>query len=99
MKRKWVVSSVTYPGSEVIKVEFFSTYRFKMFEGSTWNFISNNNKGNMALTANNCPSFSSPITWFVRRSVHFESAGRRRKAKKVRDGYILNVYKSRTAFN
>jgi hypothetical protein len=80
MKRKWVVSSVTYPGSEVIKVNSFQLTDSKCFEGSTWNFISNNNKGNMALTANNCPSFSSPITWFVRRSVHFESAGRRRKS-------------------
>jgi hypothetical protein len=93
MKGNWVINSVSYPGSEVIKVNSFQLADSKCFEGSTWKFISNNNKGNMALTANNCPSFSSPITWFVNKDDQFVlkvlDAGE--KAKKVRDGYILNV--------
>jgi len=93
MKGNWVISSVYYPGSEVIKVNSFQLADSKCFEGSTWKFISNNNKGNMALTANNCPSFSSPITWFVNKDGQFIlkvlDAGE--KAKKVRDGYILYV--------
>lgn len=93
MKGNWVISSVYYPGSEVIKVNSFQLADSKCFEGSTWKFISNNNKGNMALTANNCPTFSSPITWYVNKEGQFVlkvlDAGE--KAKKVRDGYILMV--------
>jgi hypothetical protein len=93
MKGNWVISSVTYPGSEVIKVNSFQLADSKCFEGSTWKFISNNNKGEMALTNYNCPAFSSPITWFVNKEGQFVlkvlDAGE--KAKKVRDGYILYV--------
>ncbi|MBX9887383.1 MAG: lipocalin family protein [Flavobacteriaceae bacterium] len=93
MKGNWVISSVTYPGSEVIKVNSFQLADSKCFEGSTWKFISNNNKGEMALTGYNCPAFSSPITWFVNKDGQFVlkvlDAGE--KAKKVRDGYILYV--------
>jgi hypothetical protein len=93
MKGNWVISSVTYPGSEVIKVNSFQLADSKCFEGSTWKFISNNNKGEMALTSYNCPAFSSPITWFVNKEGQFVlkvlDAGE--KAKKVRDGYILYV--------
>jgi hypothetical protein len=38
--RNWVISSVTYPGSEVIKVNSFQLADSKCFEGSTWKFIS-----------------------------------------------------------
>ena len=93
IKGNWVISSVTYPGSEYIKVNSFQIADSKCFEGSTWKFISNNNKGNMALTKAGCTSFSSPITWFVNKEGQFVlkvlDAGI--KAKKVRDGYILNV--------
>ena len=93
MKGNWVISSVTYPGSEVIKVNSFQLADSKCFEGSTWKFISNTNKGEMALTSYNCPAFSSPITWFVNKEGQFVlkvlDAGE--KAKKVRDGYILYV--------
>ncbi|MET0760605.1 MAG: hypothetical protein ABWZ56_09310 [Flavobacterium sp.] len=93
MKGNWVISSVTYPGSEYIKVNSFQLADSKCFEGSTWKFISNNNKGEMALTKVGCPAFSSPITWFVNRESQFVlkvlNAGE--KAKKVRDGYVLKV--------
>ncbi|MET0944809.1 MAG: lipocalin family protein [Flavobacterium sp.] len=93
MKGNWVISSVTYPGSEYIKVNSFQLADSKCFEGSTWKFISNNNKGEMALTKSGCSSFSSPITWFVNRESQFVlkvlNAGE--KAKKVRDGYVLKI--------
>lgn len=93
IKGNWVISSVTYPGSEYIKVNSFQIADSKCFEGSTWKFISNNNKGEMALTNRSCPAFSSPITWFVNREGQFVlkilDAGE--KAKRVRDGYILNM--------
>ena len=93
MKGDWVIVSVTYPGSEYIKVNSFQIADSKCFEGSTWKFISNNNKGEMALTNANCPAFSSPITWYVNKDGKFVlkvlNAGE--KAKKVRSGYLLDV--------
>lgn len=91
IKGSWVISSVSYPGSEYIKVNSFQIADSKCFEGSTWKFISNNNKGNMDLTKSDCLVFNSPITWFVNKNGQFVlkilDAGE--KAKKVRDGYIL----------
>lgn len=93
MKGNWVISSVTYPGSEYIKVQSFDLADSQCFEGSTWKFISNNNKGDMALMKQDCMSFSSPISWFVNKEGQFVlkvlNAGE--KAKKVRNGYILNM--------
>jgi len=93
LKGSWVISSVTYPGSEYIKVNSFQLADSKCFEGSTWKFISNNNRGNMALTKYDCPVFSSPITWFINQNGEFIlkilDAGE--KAKKVRDGYVLQL--------
>ena len=95
MKGDWVISSVTYPGSEYIKVQSFNLADSQCFEGSNWKLISNNNKGEMALTKTDCISFNSPISWFVNKEGQFVlkvlNAGE--KAKKVRDGYILNVAK------
>lgn len=93
IKGNWVISSVSYPGSEYIKVNSFQLADSKCFVGSTWKFVSNNNKGNMALTKYDCPVFSSPITWFVNSQGQFVlkilNAGE--KARKVRDGYILYI--------
>lgn len=93
IKGDYSITSVTYPGSDYIKVNSFSLADSQCFVGSTWKFVSNNNTGNMALTNASCPSFSSNITWFINKEGQFVmkvlSAGD--KAKRVRDGYILNV--------
>lgn len=93
IKGDWVVSKVTYPGSDYIKVNSFQIADSKCFVGSTWHFISNNNKGSMALTKAECPAFSSPIVWSVNKEGQFVlkilDAGE--KAKKVRDGYVLRL--------
>ena len=93
IKGDWVISNVTYPGSDYIKVSSFQIADSKCFVGSTWHFISNNNKGSMALTKADCPAFSSPIVWSVNKEGQFVlkilDAGE--KAKKVRDGYVLRV--------
>jgi hypothetical protein len=101
MKGDWVISSVTYPGSEFIKVQSFNLADSQCFQGSNWKLVSNNNKGEMSLTKSDCPSFSSPISWFVNKDGQFVlkvlNAGD--KAKKVRDGYILNMAnQSETSF-
>lgn len=100
IKGDWTITSVTYPGSEYIKVTSFQLADSKCFEGSAWKFVSNNNKGTMTLTQANC-AFSSPITWFVNKDGQFVlkvlNAGE--KAKKVRDGYVLTLAnQSETSF-
>lgn len=93
IKGNWVVTKVTYPGFDYVKVNSFQIADSKCFEGSTWNFKSNNNKGSMNLTKSGCPAFSSPIIWSVNKEGQFVlkvlNAGE--KAKKVRDGYVLKV--------
>ncbi|MWB94564.1 hypothetical protein GON26_09330 [Flavobacterium sp. GA093] len=93
LKGNWVLTNVSYPGSDYIKVNSFDLADSKCFIGSTWNFISNNNKGSMALTSPSCTSFSSPIVWSINNQGLFVlkilDAGV--KAKKVRDGYLLKV--------
>lgn len=93
IKGDWQITSVTFPGSDYIKVNSFQIADSKCFEGSAWKFISNNNKGNVTLTKSNCPAFSSPITWFVNKEGQFIlkilDAGE--KARKVREGYVLSL--------
>lgn len=92
VKGTWTISSVTYPGSDYIKVTSFDIADSKCLVGSTWKFISNNNKGEMALNNSSCTSFSSPITWYINKDGNFVmKIINETKAKKVVDGYILTV--------
>lgn len=93
IKGDWVITNVSYPGSDYIAVNSFQIADSKCFVGSTWHFISNNNKGNMSLTKAGCPAFSSPIVWSINKDGVFVlkivEAGT--KAKKVTQGYLLRV--------
>lgn len=92
LKGEWTVSSVTYPGSDYIKVNSFDLADSKCFVGSQWKFISNNNKGNMALSSPSCTSFSSPITWFINKEGQLIlKIINDTKSKKVLTGYVLTV--------
>jgi hypothetical protein len=92
IKGDWSISSVTYPGSDVIKVTSFDLADSKCFIGSTWKFISNNNKGQMTINSPKCTAYSTPITWFINKEGQFvmkilDEA----KSKTVKSGYILNI--------
>ncbi len=92
MKGNWTITAVNYPGSNVIKVNSFDLADSKCFVGSTWKFISNNNKGNFSLNSASCTAYSTPITWFINKEGEFvmkilDEA----KAKKVKEGYVLRV--------
>jgi hypothetical protein len=93
IKGNWVLTNVTYAGSDFIKVNSFDIADSKCFIGSTWNFISNNNKGSLTLNSSSCPSFSSPIVWSVNNQgllvLKIVEAGT--KSKNVREGYLLKV--------
>lgn len=92
IKGNWEIVSVSFPGSEYMKISSFDIADSKCFVGSTWKFVSNNNKGNMALTKSNCPAFASDITWFINKEgnivIKFLNG---EKAKKVTGGYVLKV--------
>jgi hypothetical protein len=93
IKGNWVITNVSYPGSEYIKVNSFQIADSKCFIGSTWNFISNNNKGSMTLTDGSCSAFNSPIVWSINKEgflvLKIVEAGT--KSKNVKEGYLLKV--------
>ncbi len=101
MKGNWQITSVSYPGSDYIKVNSFDLADSKCFIGSQWHFISNNNKGDMALNSPNCNAYSTAITWFVNKEGQFvmKILDEGLKSKKVRTGFVLGVAnQSETAF-
>ncbi len=92
LKGEWRVSSVSYPGSDVIKVTSFDLADSKCFIGSTWKFVSMSNKGSLALKSPSCTAYSTPISWFINKEGEFvlkilDEA----KAKTVKSGYVLRV--------
>ena len=95
MDGTWTITSVTTPMDDMIKINSFQLGDSQCFVGSRWKLVANNNKGDMSLNSANpgCQSFSSPITWYRNNNNQFVlkvlNAGE--KARKVRDGYILDV--------
>lgn len=93
IKGNWVLSTVSFPGSEYIKITSFNVADSKCFEGSLWNFVSNNNKGELVVEHANCSSFNSKITWYVNKDgfmvLKFLTEGV--KAKHTNLGYVLRV--------
>ena len=61
LKGDWTISSVTYPGSDVIKVTSFDLADSKCFVGSQWKLVANNNKGNFSLVSPNCTQYSTTV--------------------------------------
>lgn len=101
IKGNWQITDVAYPGSQYIKVTSFSVADSKCFVGSTWSFISNNNKGTMALTQSGCPAFSSSITWYINEEGKFvmKILDEGLKSKNVKTGFVLGfVSQSETSF-
>lgn len=92
MKGNWTITSVTYPSSDVFKVNSFGLADSKCFVGSTWKFISNNNKGNFELNSPKCTTFSTAITWFINKEGEFVlKILDDDKARKTKTGYVLRV--------
>ena len=93
IKGNWTIKSVTYPGSDFIKVTSFDLADAQCFVGSTWNFISNNDSGDMTLSKSGCPQITTKIKWYVNKEEQFvlKFLDESLKAKKVKEGYILKV--------
>ena len=95
IKGNWTITSITFPGSDYMKLTSFDLADSKCFIGSNWKFISNNNKGDMALNSSDCTSFSSAITWYINKEGNMVLKFLNdQKAKKVLEGYILSVANS-----
>lgn len=94
LKGNFTITAVNYPGSDYFKVNSFNLADSKCFIGSDWNFISNNNKGEMKLNNTNttCKDFSSPITWYINKDGNFVfKIINNYKAKEVNNGFVLNI--------
>ena len=93
LKGDWEITSVKYPGSDVIKVNSFNIADAQCMVGSQWKLVSNNNTGTMIVQKSGCPSFESPITWFINKDGNFvmKILDTGEKAKRVQEGYILTV--------
>lgn len=93
LRGEWTLTSVNYPGSDYIKVTSFQLADSKCFVNSQWKFVSNNNKGSLALSDASCAAFESPITWFINKEGKFvmKVLNADGKAKKVKEGYVLSI--------
>ena len=101
IKGNWQITNVLYPGSNYIKVNTFQIADSKCFIGSTWTFISNNNKGSMNLNQSDCASFSSPIVWSINKDgmLGLKFVDPSVKSKNVTQGFLLRVAnQTNTAF-
>lgn len=94
LKGDWVITSVDYPGSDYLKVNSFNIEDAKCFIGSNWNFISNNNEGQMSLnnSTTSCKEFNSPIKWYINQNGEFVlKIINDHMAKKVNSGFVLSI--------
>lgn len=93
IKGSWTLTNVSFTGDEYIKVTAFEIADAKCFEGSTWEFVSNNDTGKMALTKSGCPQYASDIKWYVTKEQQFvlKFLTEGVKARKVTEGYILTL--------
>ena len=94
LKGNFTISSVSFPGSDYLKVTSFNLGDSKCFIGSDWSFISNNNKGEMKIKTLNttCKEYSSPITWYINKDKNFVFKFiNNYKAKEVNNGFVLSL--------
>lgn len=67
MKGDWVLSSITYPGSEdALQVTLFNDASAECLENSRWHFISNNNTGSYVLSDMSCGSGTRHFVWSIK---------------------------------
>lgn len=62
----WTLTSVTYPqNTGTFNVTLFNDAAADCFEGSTWDFVSNNNRGTYEVSGNNCPGGTRYFIWSI----------------------------------
>lgn len=56
IKGSWSLSNISYSESGTFNVMLLNDASKDCFEGSSWNFIPNNNTGNYSINASDCPT-------------------------------------------
>jgi hypothetical protein len=89
----WQITNILYPGSQFIEVTSFQIADSKCFIGSTWNFISNNNKGTITLNGSSCEAFNARIVWSIDKAGNFgfKLVDTGVKSKSVTQGFLLRM--------
>ncbi len=63
---EWILTSVTYPNnSGEFNVTLFNEASASCFENSTWDFVSNNNRGNYEVRGVGCDQESNYFIWSI----------------------------------
>lgn len=66
MNGDWQLTSITYPGNDQnVQVSLLNDIPARCLEGSTWNFISNNNTGSIVSSGMNCDSETKFFIWSI----------------------------------
>lgn len=91
LKGTWIITNVSFKGSDYFAAKSFGIADSKCFIGSEWELVPNNNKGTMKLTK--CTDFKSDIVWSLETDDDFtlKFIGEDAKARKVTTGYILKM--------
>jgi hypothetical protein len=89
----WQITNIVYPGSQFIEVTSFQIADSKCFIGSTWNFISNNNKGTITLNGSGCEAYNARIVWSIDKTGNFgfKLIDTGVKSKSVTQGFLLRM--------
>ncbi|WP_417888001.1 lipocalin family protein [Zunongwangia sp.] len=62
----WTLTSVTYPqNTGTFNVTLFNDAAASCLEGSTWDFVSNNNRGTYDVSGSNCTSGTRHFIWSI----------------------------------
>ncbi len=65
-KGDWVLNNITYPNNTGnFNVTLFNDASASCFQGSTWNFISNNNTGTYEVQGLNCTAGQRYFNWSI----------------------------------
>ena len=93
LKGSWIIDKVEPKNSKIV-VKGFDGQNIRCYEGSSWNFISNNNTGNFELNSSNgCYPTQSKITWYItpQRDFIMKLIDQGIKAKKIKVGYTYRI--------
>lgn len=87
---------VSDQGQNVVISNLFHHSSLECFEGSSWHFVANNNKGHYTLEGPNCPSQENEFKWFMEQDgpdtyFMFKRVDDGVKAKNVVSGYKMKV--------
>lgn len=93
LKGDWQVENVTYSEND-INVKAFGLISAKCFEGSVWNFVPNNQTGNLKSISNGtCSLQESDFKWYITPENQFglKFMQDNVKAKEVLKGYLFDI--------